>query len=109
MSKINSCHQIKKGITPAKGFIVSSNTWGILTLLYCLILSIRASKTYDVVKHPECYILGICIFKAADCLVASILWLRSSHRLQMASDRLIWLLVEVGIVIYFLGRNISYD
>ena len=85
MSKINSCHQIKKGITPAKGFIVSSNTWGILTLLYCLIFSIRASKTYDVVKHPECYILGICIVKAADCLAASILHPRNWHDLQMVS------------------------
>lgn len=88
---------------------MSSNSSGILTLLYCLIFIIRASEACGVAKHPECYILGICIFKAADRLLASILHLRNWHVLQMVRGRLLSLLVEVGIVIYFLRGNISYD
>ncbi len=77
--------------------------WGVLALLYFLLLSAKVPDAEGVAKRAEWYVIGTNILEATAYLGAGILCLRNWRSRQIVSGRNVWLLFGIGMLSYFLG------
>ncbi|MFW6358909.1 MAG: hypothetical protein ACOC0N_06825 [Chroococcales cyanobacterium] len=88
----------KKLLTP-ENIIYVGIGWGVVALLFFLLFSVNAPGE----ESPFWYLFGTYILECLPFLAAALLCFRNWRSPQIASGKMVWLLIGLGMTCYFLG------
>ncbi|NMG05329.1 hypothetical protein DP117_00020 [Brasilonema sp. UFV-L1] len=93
----------------SQSIVLAILSCSLLGILYFLPLSARIPGSLGIEKHADWYVVGTYFFEAIAYLGAGVLCLRNWRSLKIASGLSVWLVISIGMLLYFLGQIFVCD